>query len=42
MTRTDDEEAAKAFIAKVSQEFHDATHNAYAYKLTVDTAICTE
>ncbi|HAA37616.1 MAG TPA: YigZ family protein [Firmicutes bacterium] len=43
VTRTDDEEAAKAFIAKVSQEFHDATHNAYAYKIGLgDTAICRQ
>lgn len=31
VARTDNEEAARDFIARVSAEFHDATHNAYAY-----------
>ncbi|MCR3922973.1 MAG: YigZ family protein [Firmicutes bacterium] len=40
VTRTDSEEEAKAFIEQVSHEFHDATHNAYAYKLGIgDLAI---
>lgn len=33
VARTDTEEEAKAFIAEVAKEFHDATHNAYAYKI---------
>ncbi|NLM51943.1 MAG: YigZ family protein [Firmicutes bacterium] len=33
VARTDTEEEAKAFIAQVAKEFHDATHNAYAYKI---------
>ncbi len=29
----EDEETAKAFISKVSQEFKDATHNCWAYRI---------
>ncbi|MBS4031321.1 MAG: YigZ family protein [Clostridiales bacterium] len=33
VARTETEEEAKLFIARVSNEFRDATHNAYAYKI---------
>ncbi len=33
VARTDSEEKAKSFIERVSAEFRDATHNAYAYKI---------
>lgn len=35
VARTDTEEEAKSFIERVSNEFNDATHNAYAYKIGV-------
>ncbi|NLN07583.1 MAG: YigZ family protein [Firmicutes bacterium] len=38
VARTDTEEEAKAFIARVSAEFHDATHNAFAYKIGLGDA----
>lgn len=43
VSRIDSEEEAKIFIEHVSNEFNDATHNAYAYKLGLgDTAICRQ
>lgn len=40
VARTDNEDEARAFIARVSAEFHDATHNAYAYVIGIgDKAI---
>ncbi|HHX75169.1 MAG TPA: YigZ family protein [Firmicutes bacterium] len=38
VARTDTEAEAKAFIARVSAEFHDATHNAFAYKIGLGDA----
>ncbi|NLM45468.1 MAG: YigZ family protein [Firmicutes bacterium] len=38
VARTDTEDEAKAFVARVSAEFHDATHNAYAYKIGLGDA----
>ncbi|MGI6097630.1 MAG: IMPACT family protein [Dethiobacteria bacterium] len=34
-----DEAEAKEFIKRVQYEFHDATHNAYAYRLGLDGAL---
>ena len=40
VARTDNEQEAKEFIAKVNSQFADATHNAYAYRIGVgDRAI---
>ena len=33
VSRVDKEKEAKSFIRKISSHFHDATHNAYAYKI---------
>ncbi|HZK25899.1 MAG TPA: YigZ family protein [Oscillospiraceae bacterium] len=43
VARSDSEGKAKAFIEQISQEFSDATHNAYAYKIGLgDAAICRQ
>jgi uncharacterized YigZ family protein len=43
VARTDSEEDARAFIERVSEEFADATHNAYAYKIGLgDRAVCRQ
>ena len=43
VTRTDSEDEARAFIERVSSEFADATHNAYAYKIGMgDIAVCRQ
>lgn len=41
VARTDTEEESKSFIDRVSDEFRDATHNAYAYKIGVGEMVLT-
>ncbi len=43
VSRTDSEAAARYFIAKVSEEFNNATHNVFAYRIgSGDNAICRQ